>query len=255
MAFLYGFRYFRISISILRYLFFNALGQFKTFYKKEDRSKDDLINYDSGETALTHNLVYRSLPNKFSWKQIRKKLLQFSGNKAELLVYPLKAIDFVDYKNFKVLSIGPRVESELMTIRSLGFKWKNIKAVDLHSYSKLIKLGDMHQLDYDDNSFDLIVSGWTLRYSNNVYKALSEILRVIKPGGLVSIGFTYASKADKEKNFKSKTNKTKDNDIYSTNQIKEYFKDNIRTVYFEFDAFKDNPDVSRASILLLRVKK
>ena len=57
----------------------------------------------------------------------------------------------------------------------------------------------MHQLDYDDNSFDLIVSGWTLRYSNNVYKALSEILRVIKPGGLVSIGFTYASKADKEK--------------------------------------------------------
>ena len=96
MAFLYGFRYFRISISILRYLFFNALGQFKTFYKKEDRSKDDLINYDSGETALTHNLVYRSLPNKFSWKQIRKKLLQFSGNKAELLVYPLKAIDFVD---------------------------------------------------------------------------------------------------------------------------------------------------------------
>ena len=175
MAFLYGFRYFRISISILRYLFFNALGQFKTFYKKEDRSKDDLINYDSGETALTHNLVYRSLPNKFSWKQIRKKLLQFSGNKAELLVYPLKAIDFVDYKNFKVLSIGPRVESELMTIRSLGFKWKNIKAVDLHSYSKLIKLGDMHQLDYDDNSFDLIVSGWTLRYSNNVYKALSEI--------------------------------------------------------------------------------
>ena len=50
MAFLYGFRYFRISISILRYLFFNALGQFKTFIKKEDRSKDDLINYDSGET-------------------------------------------------------------------------------------------------------------------------------------------------------------------------------------------------------------
>ena len=105
----------------------------------------------------------------------------------------------------------------------------------------------MHQLDYDDNSFDLIVSGWTLRYSNNVYKALSEILRVIKPGGLALLVLLMQAKQTKKK-FKSKTNKTKDNDIYSTNQIKEYFKDNIRTVYFEFDAFKDNPDVSRASI-------
>ena len=59
-----------------------------------------------------------------------------------------------------------------MTIRSLGFKWKNIEAIDLHSYSNLVKLGDMHQLEFADNSFDFIISGWTLRYSNNVNKAL-----------------------------------------------------------------------------------
>ena len=45
-----------------------------------------------------------------------------------------------------------------MTIRSMGFKWKNIKAVDLHTYSNLIHLGDMHKLEFPDNSFDLIIS-------------------------------------------------------------------------------------------------
>ena len=253
MAFLYRFSYFRIFISMLRYIFFNLLGRFKTYYDENSRDKDDLINYESGKTTITHNLVYRNLPINFSYKQIKKKLLQFSGNKAEALVYPLKAIDFIDYKNFKVLSIGPRVESELMTIRSLGFKWKNIEAIDLHSYSSLVKLGDMHKLEFADNSFDFIISGWTLRYSNNVNKALSEILRVVKPGGLISIGFTYAK--DGGKSFETRTNKTEENDIFSTSQLKEFFKNNIRTVYFEFDAFKDNPEVSRASILLLRVKK
>ena len=107
------------------------------------------------------------------------------------------------------------------------FKWKNIEAIDLHSYSTLVKLGDMHQLEFADNSFDFIISGWTLRYSNNVNKALSEILRVIKPGGLISIGFTYAK--DREKNFEAKTNKTQENEIFSTSQLKEFFKNNIRT--------------------------
>ncbi len=253
MTFLYRFTYFRIFISILRYTFFNLSGRFKTYYNKDDKDKDDLISYDSGKTAISHNLVYRNLPNQFTKKQIKKKLLQFAGKKSELLIYPLKAIDFIDYNKFKVLSIGPRTEAELMTIRSMGFKWKNIKAIDLHSYSNLIQLGDMHELEFPDNSFDLIISGWTLRYSNNIKKALSEILRVTKSGGLISIGFTYAK--NNEESYDSKTNKTEENILYSTSQLKEFFKENIRNIYFEFDAFKDNPNISRASIIILRIKK
>lgn len=253
MQFFYKFTYFRIFISILRYIFFNLLGRFKTYYDKEAKNNEDLISYDSGKTAITHNLVYRNLPKQFNKAQIKKKLLQFAGKKSELLIYPLKAIDFVNYDKFKVLSIGPRTEAELMTIRSMGFKWKNIKAVDLHTYSNLIHLGDMHKLEFPDNSFDLIISGWTLRYSNNIKKALSEILRVCKPGGLVSIGFTYPKK--NEESPESKTNKTDENILYSTNQLKEFFIENIRHIYFEFDAFRDNPNISRASIIILRIKK
>jgi ubiquinone/menaquinone biosynthesis C-methylase UbiE len=99
----------------------------------------------------------------------------------------------------------------------------------------------------------LIISGWTLRYSNNIKKALSEILRVTKSGGLISIGFTYAK--NNEESYDSKTNKTEENILYSTSQLKEFFKENIRNIYFEFDAFKDNPNISRASIIILRIKK
>jgi len=244
---------FRIIISLSRYVIFNFFGKFKIFHNPKDKNLSNITVYETGKTGLEHNLVYRNLPKKFDLTQIKKKLLQFSGKKAELLVYPLKAIDFINFDKFKVLSIGPRVESELMTIRSMGFKWKNIKAIDLHTYSNLVELGDMHDMKYEDNSFDVVISGWTLRYSTNVKLALSETLRVSKPGGIISIGFTYNKEHTTDP--KRKTNKTEENEIYTTDQIKEIYKENIRNVYFEFDAYKDNPNVPRQSVIIMRVKK
>lgn len=253
MQFLYKFVLFRIFISITRYIVLNFLGNFKTHYEPSRKDIPNITIYESGKNGLEHNLVYRKLPEKFNYKQIKKKLLQFSGKKAEMLIFPLKSIDFIDFNRHKILSIGPRVESELMTIRSLGFKWKNIKAIDLHSYSNLIQLGDMHKINFDDNSFDVVLSGWTLRYSTDVNLALSEILRVCKPGGIISIGFTYIK--DPNKDPKLKTNKTKENEIFTTEQIKNFYKENLRNVYFEFDAYRDNPDINRASIIIMRIKK
>ena len=252
MYFLYKSVIFRIIISLSRYIIFNFFGKFQTFYNPNDKNVSNMIVFDNGKTGLKHNLVYRNLPTKFNLKQLKKKLLQFAGKKVELLIYPLKAIDFVNFEEFKVLSIGPRVESELMTIRSMGFKWKNIKAIDNHKYSNLVELGDMHNIKYEDNSFDVVLSGWTLAYSTNVKLALSEILRVSKPGGLISIGFTYDKNNPNDPHLKSNR---KEDKIYTTDQIKEFFKDNIQNVYFEFDAYKDNPNVARPSIIIIRTKK
>ena len=79
-------------------IIFNFFGKFKTFYNPKDKNVSNTIVFDSGKTGLEHNLVYRNLPTKFNLHQFKKKLLQFSGKKAELLVYPLKAIDFVNFK-------------------------------------------------------------------------------------------------------------------------------------------------------------
>ena len=82
---------------------------------------------------------------------------------------------------------------------------------------------------------------------------MSEMLRVVKSGGLILIGFSYDS--TNEKTSETKTNKTPENTIYTTNQIKEFYKNNIRNTYFEFDAYTDNPNVDRKSVIIIRIKK
>ena len=112
----------------------------------------------------------------------------------------------------------------MFVIRSLGFKWKNIKGLDLITYSKLTDLGDIHNSNYEANSFNVIVCGWVITYSNNFEKMLKEMIRITKNGGIVSIGFTY--------------HPSENNTLHSTEQIIEKCKDNISLVYFNFDAYK-----------------
>jgi hypothetical protein len=87
-----------------------------------------------------------------------------------------------------VLSIGARTEAELFSLVNAGFALNHIECVDLFSYSPHIKIGDIHQLDYADSSFDVVVCGWVLEFCSDVAKACSEIKRVVKPGGIICIG-------------------------------------------------------------------
>ena len=54
-------------------------------------------------------------------------------------------------------------------------------------YSSIIKLmqGNAMSLPFEDNTFDAITVGWGLRNIPNIDQALSEMLRVVKPGGWV----------------------------------------------------------------------
>ncbi|MBH8575583.1 methyltransferase domain-containing protein [Nostocaceae cyanobacterium CENA369] len=50
-----------------------------------------------------------------------------------------------------------------------------------------LKVTDLENLDFPDNSFDAAVSGFTLCVVANPVRALEEILRVTKPGALIAI--------------------------------------------------------------------
>ncbi len=108
------------------------------------------------------------------------------------LIRPLSILDpiYEAAGEAKVLSIGPRNENELLHLMAYGFGLKNIEAIDLVSNSPLVKIMDMHELEYPDASFDVVISGWTLLYSKNPKRALSEKMRVLKPGGLLCVGLT-----------------------------------------------------------------
>jgi hypothetical protein len=106
------------------------------------------------------------------------------------LLGPLVAMDQVLFNidKCRVLIIGPRTEAEILWYISMGFSAQNIHGLDLFSYSDFIETGDMHQLGYSDNSFDIVVFSWVLGYSKNQKKAIAEATRVVKDAGLIAIG-------------------------------------------------------------------
>ena len=120
--------------------------------------------------------------------------------------------------NTKILIIGPRSESDILKLNAYGYK--NIQAIDLISYSKNIKIMDAHNMEYEDNTFDSIFCGWVLPYSTQPQKIADNIVRVIKDGGLVSVGVEYHPNEE----------------INSLDKITELFKKNIKNVFFSYDA-------------------
>ena len=74
-----------------------------------------------------------------------------AGGSTNLLMPAIKKkYNNSELKNLKVLSIWPRSEGEIFNIFAHGFELNNITGLDLFSYSPYIKLGDMHNLKFND---------------------------------------------------------------------------------------------------------
>lgn len=52
-------------------------------------------------------------------------------------------------------------------------------------------VGDIHRLPLADNSFDCVICTGTLEHVANPWQAVSELCRVLKPGGLVHIDVPF----------------------------------------------------------------
>jgi len=60
---------------------------------------------------------------------------------------------------------------------------KNIRGLDLISYSPWVDLGDMHAMPYEDDTWDITLVSMVLTYSENPRKVVDEVVRVTKSGG------------------------------------------------------------------------
>ena len=193
------------------------------------------------------------------------------------LLKTLSSIQYVRQRapHLKVLSIGPRTEAELMGLLRLGFDIENIESLDLMSYSPYITKGDMHDLPYEDNSFDVIVAGWVLAYSSNNQRVADEILRVAKTGALITIGCNgepYGNPDWAEAEQKSewyvggvpclKKNDTEYNQhdkivhrFWNTGQIYRLFKDHVTQGFFNYDRQVEEEGYRVELITVFRVKQ
>lgn len=176
-----------------------------------------------------------------------------------VLIYPLVSLTAVHGRlgDLKVLTIGPRTESELLTLVSVGFHPNNITGLDLMSYNTMVDVGDMHDMPYEDESFDIVIAGWVLAYSADQLKAASEILRVVKSGGFVAIGCEHSPNEDSSKDeFFANQGLTRrlgedgDRANWSERRILDLFGDRVRKVVFVNDE-TDDPDVSATGVMVI----
>lgn len=106
------------------------------------------------------------------------------------LIQPLAAIDKMT-PDSRVLAIGCRFETDMLYLCGYGFDPRNIRGLDMISYSPWIDCGNMHQMPYADGAWDAVTMGWVLSYSDQPELAAREVLRVTRDGGLIAIAVTY----------------------------------------------------------------
>jgi hypothetical protein len=94
-----------------------------------------------------------------------------------------------------LLIIGPRNVLELLLAWVHGFAWANIVGIDLYSTNPKIRLMNMEEMTFTDESFSAITSFATISYAQDTSKALREVSRVLKPGGHAVFSITYAPDA------------------------------------------------------------
>ena len=121
-------------------------------------------------------------------------------HRPSLLINPLLSSCYFleNHRQFEVLTVGPRTEAEIFALMAAGIPPANIRGLDLISYSPFVDLGDMHDMPYADDRFDVIFLGWVLGYSNDNARVAREVLRVAKPGALIAIGHENDPKSKDE---------------------------------------------------------
>jgi SAM-dependent methyltransferase len=218
--------------------FVKAFVYLQVLRKKPKIFNGDDKNISDKTVASNMRIIHEdgTLPEHPTSKFLFNIGLNQGNPKSDMLIEPVNAVlsSRISAKiDAEVLSIGPRSLGEVLNIQSHGYQYKKIKAVDLFSISSKIDVGDIHNLPYADNSFDVVFCGWVIAYSENKKLAASEITRVLKPGGIFSIGVSYSPKTNEEQILQRGYLVGSEDRLESTAQILELFEDNVGRIYFE----------------------
>lgn len=224
-----------LHIDVVRFLV--ARARF-VWFTRVRRSLRTLERSDAvAEHTVSHNL---------------KGLRDLAVVRSLLLVRPLSVLEHLP-PDADILVIGPRTEGELLALLAHGFDRAHIKAVDLISYSPWIELGDMHDLPYEDDSFDAVVCGWVLAYSEERERAAQEILRVARPGATVAIGVEWNPKSDEEIRLEAGYHPGSSERVTSTDEILALFGAEVESVLVRQDAPAGGSD-TRSLVVLFRTR-
>jgi SAM-dependent methyltransferase len=111
-------------------------------------------------------------------------------------------IDSLDVKDKSVLKVGCGMGVDLLSFARNGAKVTGLdltpKHIELagnlfHAYGHKadLFLGDAEKMPFPSESFDIVYSFGVLHHTPNIDKAIAEIHRVLKPGGLAIVGLYH----------------------------------------------------------------
>jgi SAM-dependent methyltransferase len=183
-----------------------------------------------------------------------KGLRDLAVNRSHLLVRPLSVIEALRV-DADVLSIGPRSEGELFNLAAHGFVFSRIRGLDLISYSPRVALGDMHAAPFEADSFDAVILGWVLAYSENRLLAAREVVRLTRPGGLVAVGVEYSPQSVDEIEAELGYQPGSRSRIASCAEILSYFGEAVDHVYYQHTVAERDRGRVGALCVIFSVKK
>ncbi len=114
------------------------------------------------------------------------------------LRYLPKVVNFNGYKDRKVLEVGCGVGIDLVRfarggaiVTGVDLAEKSIELAkqnfQLHGLEGQLRLGNGENLDFPDNSFDVVYAHGVIQYTANAQKMVNELQRVVKPGGEIIV--------------------------------------------------------------------
>lgn len=169
------------------------------------------------------------------------------------LIRPLSVIDQLS-KSARILSIGCRFETELLYLVGYGFRADRVRGFDMISYSPWVDCGNMHAMPYEDNSWDAVILGWVMTYSDDPKQAAREVVRVARDGALIAIGVSYYPLEQLTKDrLAGGDERVRDKRLQTVREYLELFGENVKTVFFQHDV----ADVTKEGVcsLIFQIKK
>ncbi len=206
------------------------------YYVRIRRKLRTLASDRAYELTLMHNL-----------DALKRPRTDFTMDRVDRLLRPFSAVETIG-TNSDILIIGPRTENDLLMFLAYGFERSRLSAIDLITYSPWIELGDMHKMEYPDNSYDGVFCGWVLSYSASPRDVAAEITRVARNGALVAIGIDHISltpqEVEKRDGYAIIPADSTAEHANSADEVLDLFGEAVDTVYFKHDApLKDQLDV------------
>jgi SAM-dependent methyltransferase len=169
------------------------------------------------------------------------------------LIRPMSVVDHLG-KSAKILSVGCRFETELLYLVGYGWEPGNVRGFDMISYSPWIDCGNMHAMPYADDTWDAVILGWVMTYSDDTALAAREVVRVARDKGIVAIGVSYYPPhlltddrlAESERRMRTKR-------LQTVADYLRLFEPHVERVLFQHDAA--DPDKEGVCSLVFQIRK